>query len=106
MQIGRIDLTTNCSFFEVPEGEADYVMKKMGKARVGDRQVVVDLADREPGKGASAGRGPRRAAERKADRPAWKERKGGRRGGRYEEAEQWEKSSKDQEDWRQFFKKN
>ena len=106
VQIGRIDLTTNCSFFEVPEGEADYVMKKMGKARVGDRQVVVDLADREPGKGASAGRGPRRAAERKADRPAWKERKGGRRGGRYEEAEQWEKSSKDQEDWRQFFKKN
>ena len=106
VQIGRIDLTTNCSFFEVPEGEADYVMKKMGKARVGDRQVVVDLADREPGKGASAGRGSRRAAERKADRPAWKERKGGRRGGRYEEAEQWEKSSKDQEDWRQFFKKN
>ncbi len=106
VEIGRIDLTTNCSFFEVPEGEADYVMKKMGKARVGDRQVVVDLADREPGKGASAGRGPRRAAERKADRPAWKERKGGRRGGRYEEAEQWEKSSKDQEDWRQFFKKN
>ncbi len=106
VQIGRIDLTTNCSFFEVPEGEADYVMKKMGKARVGDRQVVGDLADREPGKGASAGRGPRRAAERKADRPAWKERKGGRRGGRYEEAEQWEKSSKDQEDWRQFFKKN
>ena len=106
VQIGRIDLTTNCSFFEVPEGEADYVMKKMGKARVGDRQVVVDLADREPGKGASAGRSPRRAAERKADRPAWKERKGGRRGGRYEEAEQWEKSSKDQEDWRQFFKKN
>ena len=106
VQIGRIDLTTNCSFFEVPEGEADYVMKKMGKARVGDRQVVVDLADREPGKGASAGRGPRRAAERKADRPAWKERKGGRRGGRYEEAELWEKSSKDQEDWRQFFKKN
>ncbi len=106
VEIGRIDLTTNCSFFEVPEGEADYVMKKMGKARVGDRQVVVDLADREPGKGASAGRGPRRAAERKADRPAWKERKGGRRGGRYEEAELWEKSSKDQEDWRQFFKKN
>ena len=106
VQIGRIDLTTNCSFFEVPEGEADYVMKKMGKARVGDRQVVVDLADREPGKGASAGRGPRRAAELKADRPAWKERKGGRRGGRYEEAELWEKSSKDQEDWRQFFKKN
>ena len=106
VQIGRIDLTTNCSFFEVPEGEADYVMKKMGKARVGDRQVVVDLADREPGKGASAGRSPRRAAERKADRPAWKERKGGRRGGRYEEAELWEKSSKDQEDWRQFFKKN
>lgn len=106
VQIGRIDLTTNCSFFEVPEGEADYVMKKMGKARVGDRQVVVDLADREPGKGASAGRGSRRAADRKADRPAWKERKGGRRGGRYEEAEQWEKSSKDQEDWRQFFKKN
>ena len=106
VQIGRIDLTTNCSFFEVPEAEADFVMKKMGRARVGDRQVVVDLADREPGKGAPAGRSARRAAERKADRPAWKDRKGGRRGGRYEEAEQWEKSPKGQDDWRRFFEKD
>ena len=47
IEIGRIDLTTNCSFFEVPEQDAEMVLKKMAKATVGDRKVVVDSADRE-----------------------------------------------------------
>ncbi len=46
VEIGRIDLTPNCSFFEVPEASAALVMAKMRRAKVGDRQVVVDDADR------------------------------------------------------------
>ena len=39
IEIGRIDLTANCSFFEVPEEDAPLVLKKMQKARVGDRSA-------------------------------------------------------------------
>ena len=46
IEIGRIDLTTNCSFFEVPSEDAALVMSKMKRAKVGDRKVVVDNADR------------------------------------------------------------
>lgn len=52
VEIGRIDLTTNCSFFEVPEEDAELVMSKMKRVKVGDRKVVVDSADREEGAGA------------------------------------------------------
>ena len=46
VEIGRIDLLANCSFFEVPEEEVKMVISKMSKAKVGDRRVVVDWADR------------------------------------------------------------
>lgn len=91
VQIGRIDLTTNCSFFEVPEASADLVLKKMSKAVVGNRQVVVDDADRtgdKPARRSSrrAGGEDRRASRRMAAEKA----SGGRR-----------KYGKD--DWKQFF---
>ena len=46
VEIGRIDLLPTCSFFEVPEEDADLVKAKMAKAKVGERRVVVDDADR------------------------------------------------------------
>ena len=46
VEIGRIDLLVNCSFFEVPDEMATFVMQKMKRAKVGDRRVVVDWADR------------------------------------------------------------
>ncbi len=49
IEIGRIDLTTNCSFFEVPTEDASLVLSKMKRAKVGDRKVVVDNADRPDG---------------------------------------------------------
>lgn len=45
VEVGRIDLTPNCSFFEVPEESAQLVMQKLARAKVGHRQVVVDYAD-------------------------------------------------------------
>lgn len=121
VEIGRIDLTTNCSFFEVPEEDADLVISKMKRAKVGDRKVVVDSADREDG----TPNGPRRKAkgERKAERrerkgrtfaeaadsrslkAAWKAERKGQKGGRKaKDADDFgvpRKARKD--DWRQFF---
>lgn len=125
VEIGRIDLTTNCSFFEVPEEDADLVISKMKRAKVGDRKVVVDSADREDG----TPNGPRRKSEgkakgeRKAERrerkgrtfaeaadsrslkAAWKAERKGQKGGRKaKDADDFgvpRKARKD--DWRQFF---
>lgn len=47
IEIGRIDLTTNCSFFEVPTEDAPLVLSKMKRVKVGDRKVIVDNADRD-----------------------------------------------------------
>lgn len=91
VQIGRIDLTTNCSFFEVPEASADLVLKKMSKAVVGNRQVVVDDADRTGDKPARrAARRDKSEDRRPSRRVATEKVSGGRR-----------KYGKD--DWKQFF---
>lgn len=129
VEIGRIDLTTNCSFFEVPEEDADLVISKMKRAKVGDRKVVVDSADREDGtpngprrKGEGKGEGKAKG-ERKAERrerkgrtfaeaadsrslkAAWKAERKGQKGGRKaKDADDFgvpRKARKD--DWRQFF---
>ena len=47
VEIGRIDLLPTIAFFEVPEEDAEEVIRMMAKAKVGDRRVVVDWADRE-----------------------------------------------------------
>ena len=49
VEIGRIDLTNNCSFFEVPDADAPLVLSKMKRVKVGDRKVVVDHAERTDG---------------------------------------------------------
>lgn len=124
VEIGRIDLTANCSFFEVPEADAPIVLRKMAKAMIGDRKVVVDHAEREEGGKREEGGNKRerradkadkhsdRRAEKKADRKATrapkeaptKGSKKGRRGGRYEDADLFEKPKYKKEDWKQFFK--
>ena len=124
IEIGRIDLTANCSFFEVPEADAPIVLRKMAKAMIGDRKVVVDHAEREEGGKREEGGNKRerraekadkpsdRRAEKKADRKATrapkeaptKGGKKGRRGGRYEDADLFEKPKYKKEDWKQFFK--
>ena len=132
IEIGRIDLTANCSFFEVPEADAPIVLRKMAKAMIGDRKVVVDHAEREEGAAKPEKRGSKRdtraaksdsrapkpekrgekKADKKADRKAArapkeapaKGSKNGRRGGRYEDADLFEKPKYKKEDWKKFFK--
>ncbi|MBQ5835171.1 MAG: DEAD/DEAH box helicase [Bacteroidaceae bacterium] len=102
IEIGRIDLTANCSFFEVPEAHADIVMRKLAKARVGDRKVVVDFADREL---QAVGAGTHKERRRRAvDASAVEGRKGGKpRRKEQPEFVPMKKKARKADDWKQFF---
>lgn len=120
VEIGRIDLTNNCSFFEVPNGDADLVLSKMKRVKVGDRKVVVDHADRVEGQpnGRRASnrraekperrRGERRtfaeAADPRAMKQQWKKEKKSKRKDASKSADYTPaKQSRKKDDWRQFF---
>ena len=118
IEIGRIDLTNNCSFFEVPNEDADLVLSKMKRVKVGDRKVVVDTADREDSAPIRTGksdrkdrkdggrRGARRTYAEAADpremRAQWKsEKKKHKKSKQADYAPAKKKTTKD--DWKQFF---
>lgn len=120
VEIGRIDLTNNCSFFEVPNEDADLVLSKMKRVKVGDRKVVVDHADRVEGQpnGRRASnrrtekperrRGERRtfaeAADPRAMKQQWKKEKKSKRKDSQKSADYTPaKQSRKKDDWRQFF---
>ena len=120
VEIGRIDLTNNCSFFEVPNEDADLVLNKMKRVKVGDRKVVVDHADHVEGQsnGSRASnrrsekperrRGERRtfaeAADPRAMKQQWKkERKSKRKDAPKSPDYAPAKQSRKKDDWRQFF---
>ena len=93
VDIGRIDLTTNCSFFEVPEADAMRVLQKMKRVKVGERKVVVDWADPED---------EGDFAPRNTERPKRKSKKAARREQiEAEFANDRRKHGRD--DWKQFF---
>lgn len=101
VDIGRIDLTANCSFFEVPEEQATEVLKKMAKAKVGDRKVVVDGAERE---GSADSRDRRKHADRNAAGRRGAARKGDeRRGRRADNGESDQSRRRGRDDWKKFF---
>ncbi len=125
VEIGRIDLTNNCSFFEVPNEDAELVLSKMKRVKVGDRKVVVDHADRVDGQAGGNRGGSKHASDKRTEKSA--RRRGERR--TYAEAadpramkQQWKKEKKSKrkdtskssdyapakqsrkkDDWRQFF---
>lgn len=105
VEIGRIDLLNNCSFFEVPEEQAELVMGKMAKAKVGERRVVVDFADRADGKADSGAHGPKGRTRRNENRYADSRKKSKPKARK--NAERREQNDKEQrfgkDDWKQFF---
>ena len=105
VEIGRIDLLNNCSFFEVPEEQAELVMGKMAKAKVGERRVVVDFADRADGKADSGAHGPKGRTRRNEDHYADSRKKSKPKARK--NAERREQNDKEQrfgkDDWKQFF---
>lgn len=121
IEIGRIDLTNNCSFFEVPSEDADLVIQKMKRAKVGERRVVVDTADHEEGSSAKENHPRKSARGSKSERPtrkarrayaeaanpnamkaAWKAEKKSKRKAAKNDYEPANRKSK-KDDWRQFF---
>lgn len=121
IEIGRIDLTNNCSFFEVPSEDADLVIQKMKRAKVGERRVVVDTADHEEGsstkeihprksaRGSKSERPSRKArrayaeaANPNAMKAAWKAEKKSKRKAAKNDYEPANRKPK-KDDWRQFF---
>ena len=120
IEIGRIDLTNNCSFFEVPSEDAELVLGKMKRVKVGDRKVVVDHADREEGAAPSGKaherkeRAPRKerrqsartyaeAADPKQLKQGWKAEKKARKAKKHanEDFDVPRRATKD--DWKKFF---
>jgi ATP-dependent RNA helicase DeaD len=125
VEIGRIDLTNNCSFFEVPERYGDIVLKKMRNAKIGNRAVVVDSAERtgEEVKRDKAARNNEAAAPRttrtrrelirevrearregrQAPQVAEAPKKSKKKSARQMKDEQQYKPTGKKDDWRQFF---
>lgn len=115
IEIGRIDLTNNCSFFEVPEEDAVLVLSKMKRVKVGDRKVVVDRAERadESSTGSSNARTSRRSSSRHTyavqqanphDMKAqWRAEKKNARSKKKQSPYEPVKKKNKKDDWRQFF---
>ena len=112
INIGRIDLTTNCSFFEVPTEMAPTVLSKMKRVKVGDRKVVVDRADRtEEPPAPRRERKPARTFAEAADagqlKKSWKKEKKGRKSHPADDKSKFEAPRKyKKDDWRQFFEQD
>lgn len=66
IELGRIDLMQNYSFFEVPEKEATNVIKALNRAKWNGRKVVVEIAGagEESGKGRGNGSNERKGNKR------------------------------------------
>lgn len=111
VEIGRIDLTTNCSFFEVPDADAALVMSKMKRAKAGDRKVVVDYADGAPAGAPDEGK-PRRGRNGKAYavqggagdvKASWKAEKKAAKAKKRQAAESNASHKMRRDDWKKFF---
>lgn len=130
VELGRIDLMKNFSFFEVDEKQADDVVNALNRANFNGRRVSVEVAGEESGSGSedrgrSAGRksyggGPsdrparpprtapgRDGSAKPASRPERTEKRGAAaaaKPSREDRGYSSERGPKGEEDWKQFFK--
>ena len=73
IDMGRIDLMQNFSFFEVPEKQADIVQRALSHAHVNGQRVVVELAGEGPLPTSPKGEEPRQ----RGGKPKKRDEKGG-----------------------------
>lgn len=108
VEIGRIDLMKNFSFFEVPEQEANRVIRGMSRANLKGRQVNVEMSDPEGSDGGKkpshSGRG-RRDTAYGSGRTSSRREKNTRGGGRHT-TDSTPVESGNPDDWRQFFQQD
>ena len=103
IELGRIDLMQNFSFFEVPEKETINVVKALSRSKWNGRKVVVEVSNEEGGKE----RAPRR--ENKDRKPKEVSVKGSKAGkkekpSRAERGYANARGPKKKDDWQAFFK--
>lgn len=75
VKIGRIDLMKNFSFFEVPEGSTNQVLKSMKDITVEDRKLVVELADSSTSKSNRDNKGGNKGGRRSNSTPRYNKKR-------------------------------
>ena len=78
VELGKIDLMKNFSFFEVPEADADNVVKSLNRATHNGRKVVVEIAADEPAGEGRRGNGGNRGGRGGYNKEGGDRRQGGR----------------------------
>lgn len=105
IQIGRIDLMQNFSFFEVIQEQAPQVLKALNKVVLsGGRKVCVEIAGENTGKSDKSGKKKKVAAEKKADKPSKVEKT--KKPSREERGYTNPRGPKKKDDWKQFFQQD
>lgn len=110
IQIGRIDLMQNFSFFEVIESQAQMVIKALNKVNLNNRKVAVEVAGENTGKSDKSGK--KRSEKRKEATPAKttkedkKEKSKKNKPSREERGYTAPRGPKKKDDWKQFFVQN
>ena len=110
IQIGRIDLMQNFSFFEIIESQAQMVIKALNKVNLNNRKVVVEVAGENTGKSDKSGK--KRSEKRKEATPAKaakedkKEKSKKNKPSREERGYTAPRGPKKKDDWKQFFIQN
>ena len=91
IEVGRIDLMQNFSFFEVIEAQAPKVVRALNKTTYNGRKVVVEVAEENEGKSDKSGKKRSKETKKvKADRSG----------------ERTARAPKQEDDWRQFFQED
>ncbi len=105
IQIGRIDLMQNFSFFEVIQEQAPQVLKALNKVVLsGGRKVCVEIAGENTGKSDKSGKKKKVAAEKKADKPSKVEK--AKKPSREERGYTSPRGPKKKDDWKQFYQQD
>lgn len=105
IQIGRIDLMQNFSFFEVIQEQAPQVMKALNKVVLsGGRKVCVEIAGENTGKSDKSGKKKKMAVERKTDKASKVEKS--KKLSREERGYVNPRGPKKKDDWKQFFQQD
>lgn len=105
IQIGRIDLMQNFSFFEVIQEQAPQVLKALNKVVLsGGRKVCVEIAGENTGKSDKSGKKKKVVTEKKADKPSKVEK--AKKPSREERGYTSPRGPKKKDDWKQFFQQD
>ncbi len=113
VNVGRIDLMQNFSFFEVAEEQAKDVIRALNKVNYKGRKIIVELAGENTGKSDKSGK----KQERKEESPKQESRKSAKasKAGKEPKKEKKAKPSREErgytnargpkkkDDWKQFF---